>query len=58
MTLTETKPDVVDTETIQRLMDGAYALGIEHAIETVRHLLADLPGLANPIVNKLKEMKK
>lgn len=56
-TLTEKKPELIDTDTIQRLMDRAYALGIEHAIETVRHLLADLPGLANPIVNKLKELK-
>jgi hypothetical protein len=51
------KPDLVD-DVLDGGLKESYELGVDHCIKIVETFLLYMPGLQQPLINKLKSLKK
>jgi hypothetical protein len=40
------------------MLDEAYEMGVDSCVEIVRSFLSQMPGLYEPLIIRLKELKK
>lgn len=41
-----------------RALTSMYNLGLDHAIETIKNFLVQMPGIAEPLISKIEKLKQ
>lgn len=46
------------SKSVEKILDEAYNMGVEHCIEIMKKFMLQLPGLSEPLAIKLEALKK